>query len=548
MVWLKNYPAGVPANIDADMYPSLIALIDDTLTKYADRMAFANMGSSITFGELDVQSRQFGAYLHSRGLNPGDKIALMMPNLLQYPIALYGAIRAGLVIVNTNPLYTPREMEHQFVDAEVKAIVIAENFAANLEQVIAKTQIRTVIVTSLGELLGFKGMAVNFAVRYVKRLVPKYNLVNTVSFQEALDGGKRFQLPQLTTKSSDVVLLQYTGGTTGLSKGAMLTHRNMVANMLQMRAVIAPSFPSETPAICLSPLPMYHVFACTVNAFGLFGLGHSSVLVTNPRDLPSVIKEFNRYKINLMTGVNTLFNGLLNHKDFAKADFSAFKCAVGGAMAVQKPVAERWQQVTGIALTEGYGMTEASPVVSVNPLTGGKIGTIGLPIPSTEVRIVDEDGVVQPVGGVGELQVRGPQVMLGYYKQPLDTAQVLKDGWLCTGDIGTMDEEGYFRIVDRLKDMILVSGFNVYPNEIEEVAVSHPKVLEAAAIGIPDANSTEAVKLFVVKKDPSLTADELKAYCREQLAGYKNPKVIEFRDELPKTNVGKVLRRLLRDA
>jgi long-chain acyl-CoA synthetase len=549
MIWLQHYPAGVPANINADKYTTLIAIVEEAMTKYADRSAFANMGVSMTFGELDKLSRDFAAYLISRGLEPGDKIALMMPNLLQYPVALYGALRAGLVVVNTNPLYTPREMEHQFTDAGVKAIVIAENFAANLEQIIDKTQIKTVIVTSLGEMLGgFKGMMVNLAVRYVKRMVPTFNLKNTVTMQEALDGGKKFDLPKWTANAQDTIFLQYTGGTTGVSKGAELTNRNMIANMIQMKAVIEPSAASIVgQPIALSPLPLYHIFACTVNAFGLFTLGFCSVLVTNPRDLPSVLKEFGRYKISLMTGVNTLFNGLLNHKDFAKTNFSDLKIVVAGAMAVQKAVNDRWLAATNVPITEGYGMTESSPVLSVNPLDGGKIGTIGLPVPSTEMRIADENDNPLPQGEIGEIQARGPQIMKGYYNQAEETAKTIRNGWLCTGDIGLMDEQGYFKIVDRLKDMILVSGFNVYPNEIEDVAVAHPKVLEAAAVGIADANSGEAVKLFIVKKDDSLTESELKAYMRENLTAYKNPKQIVFRSELPKTPVGKVLRRMLRD-
>ena len=546
--WLTHYGAGVPANINADAYNSLVDMLNESMLKYADRPAFANMGKSITFKELDTASRHFGAYLYSRGLNVGDKVALMMPNCLQYPIALVGCLRAGLVVVNTNPLYTPREMEHQFNDAEVKAIVIAENFAANLEAVLTKTSIRTVLVTSLGEMLGVKGHIVNFAVRYIKRLVPKFNLQNTVSFKEAIDGGKKFELPNFKSNSNDTIFLQYTGGTTGVAKGAMLSNRNMVANMLQMKAIIEPSFPSETACYTLSPLPLYHIFACTVNAFGLFSLGHCSVLVTNPRDLPSVINEFNNYPIVLMTGVNTLFNALANHPDFAKADKSHLRVAVAGAMALQKAVNDRWKAVTGTDIVEGYGMTEAAPVVSVNPLFGGRIGTIGLPIPSTEVQIADEDGQPLPVGTVGELQVRGPQVMKGYYNRPDETLKTIRNGWLCTGDMGMMDEDGFFKIVDRLKDMIIVSGFNVYPNEIEDIATQHPKVLEAAAVGIPDEHNGEVVKLFVVKKEASLTETELKAFLREQLTPYKNPRIIVFKDELPKTNVGKVLRRMLRDS
>jgi long-chain acyl-CoA synthetase len=546
--WLRNYPKGIPANIDPEAYPSLLPLLDETFDKYRKLPAFSCMGKEMSFDQIDKLSIQFGAYLRSRGLEKGDKIALMMPNMLQYPIALFGALRAGLVVVNTNPLYTPREMSHQFTDSGVKAIVIAENFASNLEKIIKNTQIKTVIVTSIGELLGtVKGTIVNFVVRNVKRMVPKYNLDNTVNFKEALSQGKKFKLEPHVGSPDDVILIQYTGGTTGVAKGAMLTNRNLVANMQQIRSIMMP-YLEEGKETALSPLPMYHIFAFTVNCLALMTIGSLTVLIVNPRDFSTIIKAFKDYKISLMTGVNTLFNGLLHNDDFRKLDFSPLKITVGGAMAVQRSVAEEWQVVTGCPLVEGYGMTEASPVVSCNPVDGsGKLGTIGIPVPSTDVRIVDNQGNVLQTGEVGEIQVFGPQVMKGYYNRPEATAQSIKDGWLSTGDIGKMHEDGYFQIVDRKKDMILVSGFNVYPNEVEDVIATHPKVLEVAAIGIPDEKSGEIVKVFVVKKDKSLTEKELIAHCRENLTGYKVPKQVEFRKELPKTNVGKILRRALRE-
>lgn len=547
-VWLKNYASGIPANIDPEQYCSVVELVDEVFRKYKNKPAFSCMDKVMTFAELDKMSNSFAAYLQSRGLNPGDKIALMMPNLLQYPIALFGSLRAGLVVVNTNPLYTAHEMKHQFVDSGVKAIVIAENFAANLQKIIGETQISTVIVTSIGEMLGFfKGSIVNFVVRNVKKMVPSYSIPNTVKFSDAVKQGRQFTIKEFSSNPDDTIILQYTGGTTGISKGAMLTNRNIVANMMQIQALIKP-YLMEKDNIALSPLPMYHIFAFTVNVMALMSIGTMNVLVTNARDLPSVIKEFNKHKINLMTGVNTLFNGLLNHPDFAKADFSALKVTVGGGMAVQRAVAEKWQQVTGCVLSEGYGMTESSPVVTVNPIDGsGQIGTIGMPLPSTDVRIVSENGEILGYDEIGEIQVSGPQVMKGYYNRPDETEKVLKDGWLSTGDMGVAQSDGYFRIVDRKKDMILVSGFNVYPNEIEDVLAKHPKVLEVAAIGVADEKTTETVKVFIVRKDKSLTDKEVIDYCREYLTGYKIPKIVEWRDELPKTNVGKILRRTLKE-
>ena len=546
--WLKNYPHGVPANINPDAHPTLVDLLEETFEKFRKKPAFSCMGKELTFDQIDKQSKSFGSYLHSRGLEPGDKIAIMMPNLLQYPIVLFGALRAGLVIVNTNPLYTPREMRHQFSDSGAKAIVIAENFAANLEQILADTNIKTVITTSIGEMLGFpKKQIVNFVVRSIRKMVPKYNIPNTVGFTEAIKQGRRFSLKELNSSADDVILLQYTGGTTGVSKGAMLTNRNLVANMLQIRAWMMP-FLKEGEEIALCPLPMYHVFAFTVNCLALMSIGALSVLVTNARDLNSVIKAMKDYPISLMTGVNTLFNALANHQDFSQVDFSNLKVTVGGAMAVQRPVAEQWQKATGCFLSEGYGMTEASPVVSVNPLDGtGRLGTIGLPVPSTDVRIVDDHGNILGPNQAGELQVQGPQVMKGYHNRPDETANTIKDGWLSTGDVAMINDDGFLQIVDRQKDMILVSGFNVYPNEIEEYVASNPKVLECAAIGIPDDKSGEMVKLFIVKKDKSLSEKEVIEFCRTGLTGYKVPKKVEFRTELPKTNVGKILRRQLRE-
>jgi long-chain acyl-CoA synthetase len=545
--WLKNYPSGVPANIDPDSYPNLLVFLDETFKKYAKKTAFVCMDKGLTFQVIDKLSTQFAAYLHSRGLEPGDKIALMMPNLLQYPIALFGALRAGLIVVNTNPLYTPREMKHQFTDAGVKAILIAENFAANLEKVLPETSIKVVITTSIGEMLGFfKGAIVDFVIRRIKKMVPKYSLANTVKFKEALSQGAKFKIKEFSSNPNDTIILQYTGGTTGVSKGAMLTHRNLVANLLQTRAILSP-FIKETEPTILCPLPLYHIYAFTVNCLALMSMGGRNILITNPRDLSTLIAAFKKYPLDIMVGLNTLFNALLNRKDFASLDFSHLKITSAGGMALQKAVATKWEEVTGCQISEGYGMTETSPVASSNYPGQVRLGTIGLPVPSTDMRIVDEEGKLLPIGEVGEIQIKGPQVMKGYYNRPDETAKSIKDGWMSTGDIGTMDAEGYFKIVDRKKDMILVSGFNVFPNEIEDVIAAHPKVLEVAAIGVPDERSTEVVKVFIVKKDKSLTKEEVAAYCKENLTGYKCPKQIEFRDELPKTNIGKILRRALKE-
>ena len=548
--WLKNYPVNMPANIDADSYPNLLAILKETFDKYRYKMAFTCLGKEMSFDEIDRYSNQFAAYLHSRGLEPGDKIAIMMPNILQYPIVLFGAMRAGLTIVNTNPLYTPREMRHQFTDSGVKAIVIVENFAANLQQILHETLIKTVIVTSMGELVGgIKGSIINFVVRHLKKMVPKFSIPNTVTVKHAITEGAKFSIKPFDSKPNDVVALQYTGGTTGVSKGAMLTNRNLVANMLQMKTNSMTLMKDDGSEVAFCPLPLYHIFAFTVNCMGMFSLGALNVLIPNPRDLPSVIKELKKYRPTAFIGINTLYNALLNHPDFAALDHSRLKFGIGGGMAMQRAVTEKWQAVTGKTIAEGWGMTETSPCASSNPLDGsGKIGSIGMPLPSTEMRIVSDNGDILPIDAVGEIQVKGPQVMLGYYNRPEATAEVLKDGWLSTGDIGFMDADGYFKIVDRKKDMILVSGFNVYPNEIEDVLAMHPKILEAAAVGVKDEKSGEIVKVVVVKKDQSLTEKEVIEHCRTNLTAYKIPKIVEFRKELPKTNVGKILRRELRDA
>jgi long-chain acyl-CoA synthetase len=546
--WLNNYPKGLPANIDVEKYPNLNAFISEALLKFANQPAFYCMGKTLTYGEIDRMSMQLGAYLQSRGLKPGDKVAIMMPNLLQYPIALFACIRAGLVVVNTNPLYTPREMLYQFNDSDVKGIIIVENFASHLQEILGKTNIDTIILTSIGEMLGsIKGPIVNFVVRSIKRMVPKYELANTISFKEAIQQGKRFSITSFDDHPNRVISHQYTGGTTGTAKGAMLTNQNLLANMLQIKACLDTML-KEGKEITLCPLPMYHIFAFVVNCLAMMSYGSMNILVVNARDIKSVIKEFKKHKITLMTGVNSLYNALLHEKEFVTLDFSSLHVSVGGAMAIQRAVNDRWREVTGRNLVEGYGMTESSPVISVNPIDGsGRIGTVGLPVPSTEVRIADEHDNVLPIGQTGEIQVRGPQVMLGYYNKPDETAKTIRNGWLCTGDVGVIDEDGYLRVVDRIKDMIIVSGFKVFPNEVEDVIALHPKVKECACVGINSEKSGECVKLFVVKKDSSLKEKELMEYCKENLTGYKMPKEIEFRDSLPKTNVGKILRRELRE-
>lgn len=544
--WIENYPPGIPANIDFNQYATVVDFIDEKLKEHGNKPAYQNMDKVLTFKEVDEAANNFGAYLQSRGLQKGDRIAIMMPNLLQFPVILFGAMRAGLVVVNTNPLYTPREMEHQFVDSEVKAVVIAENFASKLEQIIEHTQITIPIVTTIGDMLGtFKGGVTNFVVRHVKRMVPKFKINNAVAFKDALKQGKKFKLTKVDTQPDDVIVHQYTGGTTGVAKGAMLTNKNLISNMLQIKAWLSPTLGSNETI--LTPLPLYHIFAFTVNLMSMLEIGAKNILITNPRDLKNLITTFDKNNITVLTGVNTLFNAMIQNEDFKKVDFSKLKVTVGGGMAVQKFVAEKWKEITGCPLSEGYGLTETSPVVSINPLNDSmQIGTIGLPIPGTDVRIMGEDGNLCEMGEVGELQVNGPQVMKGYYKKYQETEDVFMNGWLKTGDMAIMKPDGFFKIVDRKKDMILVSGFNVYPNEVEDVIAAHDKVIEVCAVGKPDDRSGEVVKVFVVKKDNSLTEKELIKYCRENLTGYKVPKEVEFRTELPKTNVGKILRKDLR--
>ena len=548
-VWLKRYPADVPAEINADRYTSLVELFEHAALQYADQTAFINMGQPMTYRQLDKQSRDFAAWLQQGlGLKQGDRVALMMPNLLQYPVALFGVLRAGMVVVNVNPLYTPRELKHQLNDSGASAIVIVSNFAHTLEKVVAETPIKHVMLTRMGDQLApVKATLVNFVVKYVKKLVPKYHLPGAVPFRSALQQGAQMRYQRPTLTNSDLAFLQYTGGTTGVAKGAMLTHGNMQANLEQTKATYGKLLRSGKEQV-VTALPLYHIFALTVNGLLFLDLGGTNLLITNPRDIPGFVKELSKFPFTAITGVNTLFNALLNDENFNKLDFSTLRLSAGGGMAVQKAVAERWEKLTGHYLLEGYGLTECSPLVSVNPYDiTCHTGSIGLPVPSTDVRIVDdEDNDVAP-GEPGELCIRGPQVMVGYWQRPDATEEVLKNGWLHTGDVVTVDGEGFIRIVDRKKDMILVSGFNVYPNEIEDVLMQHPKVREAAAIGVPSDLSGEAVKVCIVKKDPSLTKEEVLDHCRRQLTGYKVPKIIEFRDELPKTNVGKILRRELRD-
>ena len=548
-VWLKRYPADVPAEIDADRYTSLIDLFEQAVTRYADKPAFENMGQQLTYRQLDSQSRAFAAYLQQGlKLKKGDRVALMMPNLLQYPVALFGVLRAGMVVVNVNPLYTPRELKHQLNDSGACAIVIVSNFAHTLEKVVAETAVKQVILTRMGdELTPVKATLVNFVVKYVKRLVPKYDLPGAIAFRSVLQQGELMAYQRPDILNDDLAFLQYTGGTTGVAKGAMLTHRNMQANLEQTKATYG-SLLRDGKECVVTALPLYHIFALTVNGLLFLELGGHNLLITNPRDIPGFIKALSKFPFTALTGVNTLFNALLNEPQFHKLDFSTLRLSAGGGMAVQKAVAERWEKLTGHYLLEGYGLTECSPLVSVNPYNiTSHTGSIGLPVPSTDIRIVDEQGNDVREGEPGELCIRGPQVMSGYWQRPTETEEVLKNGWLHSGDIVTVDQEGFIRIVDRKKDMILVSGFNVYPNEIEDVLMQHPKVREAAAIGVPSELSGEAVKVCVVKKDHTLTKEELLDHCRRQMTGYKVPKIIEFRDELPKTNVGKILRRELRD-
>jgi len=547
--WLeKSYPPGVPFDINPDKHSSLVAMFNKYTAQYSDRTAFINMGAKISYAELAQQSTAFAAYLQQGlGLKKGDKFAIMVPNTLQYPIALFGALLAGLTVVNVNPLYTARELEHQLKDSGAKAMLIIENFAHIFEKIVHKTQVEHVIMTSLGDRLGLvKGVVVNAVVKYVKKMVPAFDLPDAIRFNAALTKGCKLTFNPVELCGDDLAFLQYTGGTTGVSKGAMLTHRNMVANLEQAKAAIKPIL-EEGSEIVVTALPLYHIFALTANCLTFITLGGANLLITNPRDMPSFVKELGKYKFSVITGVNTLFNGLLNTPGFKDLDFSSLKIALGGGMAVQCPVAERWQQVTSTRLLEGYGLTECSPLVTLSPYNQEQYnGTIGLPAPSTDIKIMLDDGSEAAIGESGEMWVKGPQVMKGYYNREDATNEVLHDGWLATGDIAFVDEQGYFTINDRKKDMIIVSGFNVYPNEIEEVVMMHEWVLEAAAIGIPHEASGEMVKIFVVAKKGKLDEVTLIKHCRKNLTSYKVPKLVEFRDELPKTNVGKILRRELR--
>jgi long-chain acyl-CoA synthetase len=547
--WHENYPRSVPPEVDVDSFKNLIELFENSFNLYRDRPAFTCMGKTITYSELDKLSRAFGAYLQKGlGLKKGDRIALQMPNILQYPIALYGALRAGLIVVNTNPLYTSREMKHQFNDAGVKAVVILANFASNLEKIIEETGIEHIIITELGDQLGLvKGNVVNFVVKYVKKLVPEFKLTRVSSFRRALLVGRLQHLDTPNIDSSETAFLQYTGGTTGVAKGAMLTHRNMIANCLQCAAWMSPGTTGQGDLI-VTPLPLYHIFSLTVNCLMLGKQGGHNLLIPNPKDINGFVKELSRYRFNIMTGVNTLFNALANDKGFNEIDFSYFRLCVGGGMAVQSSVAKKWKEVTGVPIVEGYGLTEASPVICCNRVDGfERINSIGYPLPSTHVKIVDDDGNEVKEGESGEICAKGPQVMAGYWQRKEETDKVFFGEYLRTGDIAVMEKDGSFKIVDRKKDMILVSGFNVYPNEIEEVVGAHPGVLEVAAVGVPDEKSGEAVKIFIVRKNQALSTQAIKDFCRERLTGYKLPKYVEFRDVLPKTNVGKILRRELRD-
>ncbi|MBV8649795.1 long-chain-fatty-acid--CoA ligase [Paludibacterium sp.] len=549
-IWLKNYQSGVAHEIDTNTFKSIVDVFERAVQKFRDRPAIANMDKILSYGDLDRLSADFASYLqHQLTLPKGSRIAIMMPNLLQYPIAVFGALRAGLTVVNVNPLYTPRELEHQLNDAGVDTIVILENFANVLEEVLPRTQVKHVIVTAVGDLLGFpRAQLVNFVVRKVKKMVPPWRIPGAVGFNDALAQGRRRPLEPVDIGHDDIAFLQYTGGTTGVAKGAMLLHSNIIANMLQAGEWVKPVV-REGQEVIITALPLYHIFSLTANLMVFTEVGALNVMITNPRDIPGFIKEIKKYKITAMTGVNTLFNALLHHPDFASVDFSTWRLALGGGMAVQKAVADKWKQVTGVTLAEAYGLTETSPAACINPLDIPEYnGTIGLPVPSTEISIRDTDGNEVPLGQSGELCIRGPQVMKGYWNRPDETAKVIgPDGFLATGDMAVMTQEGFIKLVDRKKDMILVSGFNVYPNEIEDVVAAMPGVLEVACIGVPDEHSGEAVKIFVVRKDPQLNEDSVKEYCRHNLTGYKVPRHIEFRTELPKTNVGKILRRALRD-
>jgi len=550
-LWLKNYPAGVPAEIDVNQYETVSQVLEESMKKYAARTAFVCMGKSITYAQLDSLSRNLGAWLQSRGLTPGARVALMMPNIMQYPVCVAAVLRAGYVVVNVNPLYTPRELEHQLKDSGAEAIVIIENFATTLEKVVANTPVKHVVVAAMGDLLGgLKGTLVNFVVRRVKKMVPDFSLPGSLRFNDAVAQGAGMTLKAVARTREDVAFLQYTGGTTGVSKGATLLNRNIIANMLQVEAWMQPAINTHTEQqhnfVCA--LPLYHIFALTVcNMIGV-RTGSCNLLIPNPRDIPGFVKELSTFKFNVFPCLNTLFNALAHNPEFAKLDFSSLKISLGGGMATQRAVAEKWAAITGSTIVEGYGLSETSPVATCNVSNlKGFTGTIGLPVPSTEIAIRDEDGKDLPLGEAGEICIRGPQVMAGYWNRADETAKVMTaDGFFKSGDIGVMDAEGQTRIVDRKKDMVLVSGFNVYPSEVEEVVMNCPGVLEAAAIGVPDEHSGEVVKLFIVRKDPALTESAVQDFLKEQLTGYKRPKYIEFRTDLPKTPVGKILRRELR--
>ena len=548
--WLANYPKGVPDRIDLNQFKSVPDVLAMACRDFAARPAYENMGRTLSYAQIDALSQQFAAYLlHELKLKKGDRVAIMLPNVLQYPIAIFAALRAGLTVVNTNPMYTARELRHQLEDSGASAIVVLDNFAATLSEVLHDTSIRQVITTGIGDLLGFpKGTLVNFLLKYVKKAIPEYSIPGAIRFNDALSLGAGKALPTVALSHADIAFLQYTGGTTGVAKGAMLTHGNLVANMQQASAWLGTNVkPGEEHII--TALPLYHIFALTANCLVFMKFGGLNHLITNPRDMAGFVKTLSRIPFTAITGVNTLFNGLLNTPGFDRLDFSHLHLTLGGGMAVQRAVAERWKKTTGVTLVEAYGLTETSPAACINPMNLAEYnGAIGLPISSTDCCVMDEQNRILPMGEVGELCVRGPQVMAGYWQRPEETVKVLSaDGWLHTGDMAKMDEKGFFYIVDRKKDMILVSGFNVYPNEIEDVVAQMPGVLEVAAVGVPDEKSGEAVKLVVVRKDPGLTANDIKNFCRTELTGYKQPKIIEFRTELPKSNVGKILRRELRD-
>lgn len=547
--WFKFYPTAVDAEVNVEAYDSVVNLFEESVKKFGDAIAYECMGKTLSFNDVDNYSKKFASYLQNDlNLKKGTRVAIQMPNCLQYPVALFGTLRAGMVVVNANPLYTPREMKHQFEDAGADVVVILANFASNLEKIRSEIKAKHIIITGLGDMLGgLKGMIVNLVVKHVKKMVPPYQIARAISWKEVMSKGSASKFRKEEMKLNDLAFLQYTGGTTGISKGAELTHGNIVANMQQISAWMKPKL-REREEIVITALPLYHIFALTVNCLAMMKIGAHNVLITNPRDMAGFIKELGKHKFTVITGVNTLFNGLLNQEAFGKLDFSSLKIAVGGGMAVQQSTAERWQKVTGVPLAEGFGLTETSPVATCNPIDGTeRIGTIGVPLPNTDVKIIDDNGNDLPFGERGELCIKGPQVMRGYWQKPDETAKVMDGDWFKTGDVAVMDEDGFLKIVDRKKEMILVSGFNVYPNEVENAIALHPKVLETGVIGMPDDKSTEKVVAYVVAKDKSLTAEELIAHCKTQLTNYKVPREVYFADELPKTNVGKILRRKIKE-